>query len=156
MIKAAFQTTGAEVVAPPVNRWVTAPELLRTVWPEEGCRPSLRWFRNQHHLGAVPSVRAGRRVLYCPTHVLSSAKRQFTVEAKVSKTDVKGCRPFENENDTLMDALGLIVFLRAECGLRRSLRWVRQQQKDRALPYLRWGRKVFFSATQTASTLGIR
>jgi hypothetical protein len=47
-----------------------------------------------------------------------------------------------------MDAIDLIDVLRRDFGLSRSLRWVRQQQKDRTLPYIKWGKMVFFAASQ--------
>jgi hypothetical protein len=55
--------------------------------------------------------------------------------------------------DLLIDANGFLQFLLQEFGLKRSVRWVRQQQEDRAFPYIRWGRKVFFSPSQIRAAL---
>jgi hypothetical protein len=46
-------------------------------------------------------------------------------------------------NEKLVDAKGLLEALFAE-NARPSLRWVRDQQKSRAIPFVRVGRLVFF------------
>ena len=50
--------------------------------------------------------------------------------------------------------MGLVEFLSREFGLKRSLRWVRQQ--DRTVPYIKWGRKIFFAPAQVRATLQSR
>jgi hypothetical protein len=149
---AAFQDERAQAKLPPFNKLVAAPDLLKNVWPDERSRPSLRWLRHQQRVRAIPWVRAGRRVLFCPAHVLSFVHRKLTVLPKQWKQGGFGLSQLPAA-DVLLDAVGLIEFLHRECGLKRSLRWLRQQQQDRTLPFLRWGRKIFFSPAQIRATL---
>jgi len=150
---AAFQDTGEQASLLPLNQLVTAPGLLERVWPDARSRPSLRWLRDQQP--SIPTTRAGRRVLFCPAHVLAHAGNRLTVLPQ--HWTRLSCNPVQMPApDTLIDAAGLIKFLTAEFGLQRSIRWVRQQQIDRTLPYIRWGRKIFFAPTQIRATLQVQ
>jgi hypothetical protein len=55
----------------------------------------------------------------------------------------------------LTDARGLLEQLWAERG-RPSLRWLRQQQKNNAIPHVRIAGRVFFDPAQVREALGTR
>jgi hypothetical protein len=150
MNAAAFQVDGGQGSLTPVNQLVGADELLRKVWPEERSRPSLRWLRAQQKARAVPFVPVGRRVFFCVAHVLAYAGNQLTVRPRSPAGTRPICWPTP---DILVDAVGLTDFLAHDLGIRRSLRWVRQQQADRALPFIRWGRKVLYSPAQVRAAI---
>ena len=150
---AAFQETGAQATLLPLNQLVTASGLLEGVWPDARSRPSLRWLRQQQ--ASIPTTKAGRRVLFCPAHVLAYAGSNLTVLPE--RTPRPSCGPVQLPcPDMMIDAMGLIEFIMREFGFQRSIRWVRQQQVDRTLPYIRWGRKIFFAPTQGRATLQVQ
>jgi hypothetical protein len=145
MNSAAFQDEFGAVKSPKLFQPVTAPELLKTIWPDEQSRPSLRWLRSQQRV--IPTVKVGKRVLFFPAHVLAFAGNRLTVLPQHWAR--AGFRPAGlPDPDVLLDATRFVQFLHLEFGLRRSLRWLRQQQEDRTLPFIRWGRRVFFSPSQ--------
>jgi hypothetical protein len=145
MNSAAFQDEFGPVGASKLLQLVAAPELLKTIWPDEHSRPSLRWLRSQQRV--VPTIKVGRKVFFCPAHVLAFAGNRLTVMPLAWVQASRWPDGFPAP-DLLLDATGLIHFLRREFGLSRSVRWVRQQQQDRTLPFIRWGRRVFFSPAQ--------
>jgi len=49
----------------PGERYVDAPKLLELLF-DEGCRPSLRWLREQQARRKIPSVKIGRLVFFDP------------------------------------------------------------------------------------------
>jgi hypothetical protein len=150
---AAVQDTGAQVSLLSKNQFVNASALLQSVWPDERSRPSLRWLRNQQP--SIPTTKVGRRLLFCPNHVLAHAGNRLTVLPIKQTRNSSG--PFQlPAPEFLFDAAGLIEFLSGEFGLRRSIRWVRQQQQDRTLPFIRWGRKIFFAPAQVVAVLQIQ
>ncbi len=148
----AFQKTGAQANVPPLTEYVAAPVLLERVWPDARSRPSLRWLREQQSIQAVPTTWVGRRVLFCPAHVLMFAGNKLTVLPKSAACSrwAAGHMP---PPDKLIDAVGLLEVLKRDFGLNRSLRWVRQQQENRTLPFIHWGRKIFFAPAQVRATL---
>ncbi len=57
--------------------------LLAALFPDETCRPSLRWLRKMRHRRLVPFYRiGGRMVLFDPGEVRAALEKQFRVEAK--------------------------------------------------------------------------
>ncbi len=126
------------------HRLVGAAELLRQLWPEERSRPSLRWLRQMQADGSIPATNVGRRVWFNIDTVRQHLGAELTVQP-VDKRTVP-CP------DTLVDANGALAVL-ARNGVQRSLRWLRDQQAGRALPYIRLGRRVFFSPAQLQSAL---
>ena len=155
MDNVASQNTGTHTSLPPLNQLVGATALLKAVWPDERSRPSLRWLRQQQSIRAIPWTPAGRRVLFCPAHVLAFAGSRLTVLPQRWNW-AKGGPIQLPAPDRLTDASGLIELLSREFGLKRSLRWARQQQKDRTVPYIKWGRKIFFAPAQVMATLRSR
>ena len=148
----AAQNNGAQAALPPLTHLVAAPALLEQVWPDQRSRPSLRWLREQQRIRAVPTTRVGRRALFCPTHVLAFAGNKLTVTPQ--KTPRSSCGPAQfTTPDTLIDAVGLLELLLRDFGLKRSLRWVRMQQENRSLPFIKWGHKVFFAPAQIKAAL---
>lgn len=129
---------------PEPPRLVQAGGLLSQLWPDERSRPSLRWLREQQSAGNVPAVRVGRRVWFNVDAVRQQLRAALTV------------KPLSNRiiplPDTLIDAEGALVFLE-QSGVRRSLRWLRSQQESRTLPFIRWGRRVFFSPAQLRTVM---
>jgi hypothetical protein len=148
----ASQDDGGRINLPQVNQLVGALKLLEQLWPDEASRPSLRWLRHQQRVRSVPSIRAGRRVLFCPAHVLTVAGGRLTVLPSQNARPGPGTPPLPTP-DIFTDAAGLTKYLSREFGLKRSLRWVRQQQRDRSLPFLRWGRRIFFSPAQIKAAM---
>ena len=56
----------------------------------------------------------------------------------------------------LLDANGLLERLWPEARSRPSLRWLREQQKRKAIPYIKWGRRIFFDPKQVADVIADR
>ena len=56
----------------------------------------------------------------------------------------------------LLDANGLLERLWPEARSRPSLRWLREQQKRKAIPYIKWGRRIFFDPKQVAEVIADR
>jgi hypothetical protein len=152
MKNVASQVVGEPIHRPPPSHLVDAKRLLERVWPDERSRPSVRWLRHQQRVRSVPLIRAGRRVLFCKAHVLAFVQNRLTVLAVPQPKSGRGV-PSLPAPEFLTNAAGLTDYLGRELGLKRSVRWVRQQQKDRALPYVRWGGKVFFCPAQILATL---
>jgi len=148
----AFPDTAAEASRPPLTCLVSAPVLLERVWPDARSRPSLRWLRQQQSAHAIPFTLVGRRVFFCPAHVLVHAGKKLTLLPLQLTPTTNGTIQLPVP-DHFIDAAGLKDLLSQRLGLNRSLRWIRQQQSDRALPFVRWGRKVFFSPAQVIATL---
>ena len=48
---------------------VDAPRLLEVLFPNEACRPSLRWLRDQTKRRTIPYMRCGRLVFFDPPRV---------------------------------------------------------------------------------------
>jgi hypothetical protein len=44
--------------------FLNAEELLKVIWPNPKCRPSLRWLREMQAIKAVPYVKCGRLVFF--------------------------------------------------------------------------------------------
>ena len=134
------------VATPEPPRLAQAGGLLSQLWPDERSRPSLRWLREQQAAGNIPAVRVGRRVWFNLDAVRQHLRAALTV------------MPLSNQvfplPDTLVDAEGALVFLE-QSGVRRSLRWLRSQQESRTLPFIRWGRRVYFSPAQMRVTLQV-
>ena len=57
-----------------------------------------------------------------------------------------------NEKTALVDGVGLLKTLFEERS-RPSLRWLRTQQKRKALPYIKLGRLVYFDPSQVREAL---
>ena len=149
---AANKDIEAQACLPSFNHLVVAPVLLERVWPEQRSRPCLRWLREQQRVCAMPTTRVGRRALFCPAHVLAFAGNKLTVMSQ--RTARSSCESAQLPTpDVLIDAVGLLEFLMRDFGLKRSLRWVRQQQENRSLPFIKWGGKVFFAPAQIRAAL---
>ena len=150
---AAIQDTGAQTSLQSFNHFhlVAAQVLLERVWPDHRARPCLRWLWEQQRVRAIPSTRVGRRVLFCPAHVLAFAGNKLTLVSRRSARS--SCGVALPTPDSLIDAGGLLELLLREFGLKRSLRWVRQQQENRTLPFIKWGHKVFFAPSQIKAAL---
>ena len=56
----------------------------------------------------------------------------------------------ENDLPKLLDARGLLETVWPDPRSRPSLRWLRQQQKNKTLPFIKWERSVFFDPSQVA------
>jgi hypothetical protein len=50
----------------------------------------------------------------------------------------------------LLDAQGLLERLWPDPRSRPSLRWLREQQKRKTVPYIKWGRRIFFHPADVA------
>lgn len=48
---------------------VDGPRLLETLFPNEACRPSLRWLRDQQKRNVIPFLKIGRLVFFDPPQV---------------------------------------------------------------------------------------
>jgi hypothetical protein len=136
----------------PIRELLDGPALLTRLWPDQHPRPSLRWLRAQQKLGVIPVVRCGRRALFCPSQVLDAIRQRFTVMPRASVRDGYSVWDLPILG-TLTDGDGLLVWLNKEFGLQRSLRWLRDQQKARTLPFIKMGARVFFSMEQVQSVL---
>jgi hypothetical protein len=136
----------------PIRELLDGPALLIRLWPDERSRPSLRWLRAQQKLGIIPVIRCGRRALFCPTQVLDAMGGRFTVLPRTWVRD--GYSPWNLVLDTLTDGYGLLNWLKDEFGLQRSLRWLRDQQRERTLPFIKISGRVFFSTEQVRFALG--
>ena len=66
-------------------------------------------------------------------------------------TDPSEPRPFQTQN--LFDAKGLLEALWPNPQSRPSMRWLRKQQAVGALPYVKWGRRVFFDLEEVTRTI---
>jgi hypothetical protein len=136
----------------PIRELLDGPALLTRLWPDERSQPSMRWLRAQQKLGTLPVVRCGRRALFCPGQVRDAIQQRFTVlpKAWVREGGTAWDLPALG---TLTDAVGLLNWLNAALRLRRSLRWLRDQQRARTVPYMKLGARVFFSAEQVRFVL---
>lgn len=129
----------------PVTELVDSRTLLMRVWPDERSRPSRRWLHE--HKQAIPVIRIGRRELFCPTQVLGVVGQKFTILPRNQNGNHQQSVILPAP-DALVDAVRLLELLQCELGLKRSLRWLRQQQQERRIPHVRWGRKIFFCMVQ--------
>jgi len=136
----------------PINRLVGADELLRELWPDERSRPSLRWLREQKKRRTLPFVMLGRRAKFCPEMVLAVVGQRFTVRPPdlVRHPALKGSLPAPRE---LIGAEGLLEHFAFSLRVRRSLRWLRDRQRDRTVPFIKWGGRVFFCRNQVTTWL---
>jgi hypothetical protein len=48
---------------------VDGPRLLEVIFPNEVCRPSMRWLKTQEKKRAIPFMRIGRLIFYDPPRV---------------------------------------------------------------------------------------
>jgi hypothetical protein len=142
----------ARLQVTPIRELLDGPALLNRIWPDERSRPSLRWLRTQQKFGIVPVVRCGRRALFCPGQVRDAIQQRFTVLPKAWGRE-GGTAWDLPALGTLTDAVGLLNWLNAALRLRRSLRWLREQQRARSLPFVKLGARVFFSAEQVRFVL---
>ncbi len=145
MKHAASPKNVSQVALSPITELVDGRTLLSRVWPDERSRPSRRWLRE--HKRAVPIIKIGRRELFCPTQVLGMVGKKLTVWPRLPNGSRQQSAMMPAP-DNLVDAVRLLELLQVELGLKRSLRWLRQQQQERRIPHIRWGRKVFFSMAQ--------
>lgn len=60
---------------------LSAEELLKSIWPNAKCRPSLRWLREQQVRRTLPYVKCGRLVFFCPVKCRKALEQRFTVQA---------------------------------------------------------------------------
>jgi hypothetical protein len=136
----------------PINRLVGADELLLELWPDDRSRPSLRWLKKQKKRRTLPFVVLGGRVKFCPNMVLAVVGQKFTVRPLdlVHHPALKGSLPAPRE---LVGADGLLEHLAAKLGVRRCLRWLRERQRKRALPFIKWDGLVFFCPGQVIAWL---
>ena len=51
---------------------VDGPRLMELLFPDQRCRPSLRWLRELTLAGGIPHIRLGRLIFYRPTVVMNS------------------------------------------------------------------------------------
>ena len=63
------------------NRLVCAEELLRMLWTAES-RPSIRWLRKQQSRRAIPFLKLGARVWFCPAEVRRHLDQKWKVKQK--------------------------------------------------------------------------
>lgn len=150
-----LQSAGRGKAPPqPINRLVGADELLLEVWPDERSRPSLRWLKKQKKRRTLPFVVLGGRVKFCPDMVLAVVGQKFTVRPRdlVRHPALKGSLPAPRE---LVGADALLEHLAAKLGVRRSLRWLRERQRERAVPFIKWDGLVFFCPNQVFAWLGL-
>lgn len=148
-----LQSAGRGKAPPqPINRLVGADELLLEVWPDERSRPSLRWLKKQKKRRTLPFVVLGGRVKFCPDMVLAVVGQKFTVRPRdlVRHPALKGSLPAPRE---MVGADGLLERLAVKLGVRRSLRWLRERQRERALPFIKWDGLVFFCPGQVNAWL---
>jgi hypothetical protein len=147
-MKASLESRCLAVSKPtPISELLDGPALLARLWPDQTSRPSLRWLRAQQKLKTVPVVRCGRRALFCPSQVLDSIRQRFTVLPQTWVRDGYSVWDLPGFS-TLTDARGLLNWLCDQFGLERSLRWLREQQQTRTVPYIKLGARVFFAAEQ--------
>jgi len=59
---------------------VDATRLLETLWPNEACRPSLRWLREQQSKRLVPFLKIGHKVFFVVDKVRRELERKFTIQ----------------------------------------------------------------------------
>jgi hypothetical protein len=53
----------------PQTGLVDGPRLLEVIFPNEVCRPSMRWLKTQEKKRAIPFMRIGRLIFYDPSRV---------------------------------------------------------------------------------------
>ena len=61
---------------------LNAEELLLHIWPNEKCRPSVRWIRLQQVARTLPFIKIGAKVFFDPVAVRAALDKRFTVSAK--------------------------------------------------------------------------
>ena len=71
--------TGAANAAPSL---LQAESLLRTLFPADDSRPSVRWLRRMQARGLVPFKKIGRLVFFDPEEVRRAFDRQFSIHTK--------------------------------------------------------------------------
>jgi hypothetical protein len=60
---------------------VDAERCLELLFPDERCRPKLRWFLEQKRVGKIPYRKIGHFVFYDPAEVRRAIDRHSKVEA---------------------------------------------------------------------------
>lgn len=93
-------------------------------------------------------------VASCETPTLYSYKSQYFVPGNKTSTDVAISVEMENKNmanpvgvdgaEQLVDATTLLQIVWPDGSSRPSLRWLREQQKRRTVPYVKIGNRVWF------------
>ncbi len=53
----------------PTDGYLDAPRLLENLFPNEACRPSLRWLREMQKKRKLPFIKLGRLVFFDPCRV---------------------------------------------------------------------------------------
>src|SRR5260370_42459944 len=64
-----------------MEQLVSAARLLEILW-DKACRPSLRWLRRQQKNRAIPYIRIGRRIWFCPSQVLTHLRTHKQSQAQ--------------------------------------------------------------------------
>lgn len=70
--------------APAETGLVDGPRLLEILFPDEACRPSLRWLADQRKRRLVPFVRLGRLIFYSVPQV-RQANERATIQPRGSR-----------------------------------------------------------------------
>lgn len=58
--------------------------LLNTLFPDEASRPTVRWLRNMQKAKAIPFVKIGALVFFCPDQVREALERR-TIKPRSSR-----------------------------------------------------------------------
>ncbi len=74
---------------------VDGPRLLKALFPDEACRPSLRWLRDQQERKAFPFVKLGRLVFFDPDQVRRAIAEKMTVQPRHNKARLANMRKTE-------------------------------------------------------------
>lgn len=61
---------------------VDGPRLLEILFPNEACRPSMRWLRDQQEHRTIPFVKLGRLVFFDPPGVRDAIARRHTIRSR--------------------------------------------------------------------------
>ena len=64
---------------------LSAQDCLEAIWPNEGSRPSLRWFQELHRSGAISFIRLRRRIFFDAVAVRRALDRYSTTTQEVGK-----------------------------------------------------------------------
>jgi len=67
----------------PKGGYVDGPRLLETLFPNEQCRPSLRWLRDQQKRRAIPFVKISHLVFFDPKEVRDALADRHTIRPHV-------------------------------------------------------------------------
>lgn len=65
-----------------VNTLVNAEGLLKTIFPDENSRPTVRWLRGQQKAKTVPYLKLGRLVMFDPDQVREALAKKSTVTTR--------------------------------------------------------------------------